>query len=266
MSVGTAGAHSFYTALAACLQAATARLPCVLCSDSDEATTTASHSACVRLKTSSSILLPSRSPSPPSSTSSPAQQLPTGSPNAGGKLATAPRRTRLPRSVISLVVLPREVRIGGLRPNHGVITAKTRGPLRLPAWGTTRHVLVALASVARARRPGPPGPQSPARQLSAKARACWRLAAARARRSVDSARTVGAGCSRGNRSIIPALELSVGISLPCPVRTFDHSFFFFLARRRSGLASQRLALAWPLPRPSCFTGVRQGRRDVRPKI
>lgn len=167
MSVGTAGAHSFYTALAACLQAATARLPCVLCSDSDEATTTASHSACVRLKTSSSILLPSRSPSPPSSTSSPAQQLPTGSPNAGGKLATAPRRTRLPRSVISLVVLPREVRIGGLRPNHGVITAKTRGPLRLPAWGTTRHVL-ALASVARARRPGPPGPQSPARQLSAK--------------------------------------------------------------------------------------------------
>lgn len=106
MSVGTAGAHSFYTALAACLQAATARLPCVLCSDSDEATTTASHSACVRLKTSSSILLPSRSPSPPSSTSSPARQLPTGSPNAGGKLATAPRRTWLPRSVISLVVLP----------------------------------------------------------------------------------------------------------------------------------------------------------------
>lgn len=63
------------SALAACLQAATARLPCVLCSDSDEATTTASHSACVRLKTSSPVAsscLVGRSPSPPSSTSSPA--------------------------------------------------------------------------------------------------------------------------------------------------------------------------------------------------
>jgi hypothetical protein len=42
--------------------------------------------------------------------------------------------------------------VSRLLRNHGVITAKIRGPLRLPAWGTTRHALAPAPSMA----PGAP--------------------------------------------------------------------------------------------------------------
>jgi hypothetical protein len=69
--------------------------------------------------------------------------------------AAAPRPPR--SDAISLVVPPPLGPDRGYGRNHAVITgqAKTGGPPRLPAWGTTRRVL-APASVARARRPGSP--------------------------------------------------------------------------------------------------------------
>ena len=119
------------------------------CKASDEATTTASHSACVCLKTSSELYSGLRH----RRARRRHRQL-ADRPNAAAKLGTAPRRSGCPRDQPRSPA-PRPRGAGsGLRPNHGVITAKIRGPPRLPPWGTTRHV---LASIRSTRAPAPAG-------------------------------------------------------------------------------------------------------------
>ena len=226
MSVGTAEAQLLHCR-AACLQLQASRV------DSDEATTAASTRGCVCcLKTSSEAvgLVPNQSPSPPSSTSSPAsgwQTVRTRPPSWVQLHAARGCPRDQPRSPARR---PRGPPDRGLRPNHGVITAKIRGPPRLPAWGTTRHVL-APASVARARAPAPAprDPSSLGKGTSLLAPGCCTRPPQRGQRRNGRGRPGGVEWSGAeeDRSLIP-LWRSPSAS---PSQSRVSSCFFFFTRR-----------------------------------